>query len=327
MTVAYSVKICESFGFARSIDDAKQLFSSNELAEICILGEDGIDSIDDIYGPNIIIPLGEHTTTIIKIPHECDDSEAIASIGLTEDISPTMTIDNTILRMLHDHYGEFHDTARRKDILSILSSHNVPTLELEEEYPLEYDEQQLTIVANTRWFADVEIVVNKEETTRAGAHTASIRGATLSNSSQLEAFSKNKFTVIHGRKGASIQAISPLMNHDTLDSMARNGVVCSPSLAEELSLHRLMRKLTAIGQESCSSAAIGQESCGFTVIAVHPSYEMKGIRSNTVGEHTEPAYILQEGEILAVFYRYIVRNFFGYCTTYSETMKDHKYYI
>ena len=51
------------------------------------------------------------------------------------------------------------------------------------------------------------------------------------------------------------------------------------------------------------------------------------MRSDVIGEQIEPAYFLCGGEILAVFYRYIVRYFFGYCSTYEENTKEWKYYI
>ena len=113
----------------------------------------------------------------------------------------------------------------------------------------------------------------------------------IQNSTQLEAFGKNKFTVIYGRKQANIPNTIRNQNYGVIDSLARNGVICSPETRNKLSIEILIEKLSKLN--------------AFHIVIIHPSYLLKYNSSTYPCENIEPSYKLNEGEILAVFYRYI----------------------
>jgi hypothetical protein len=326
MTVKYAIKKCNSIGFARNIEEALHLF--DEAPEYQMVNY--LEDIERLHNGVIFVPLGEESVENVKVPREFDEIDTILELELDEDnegLRETLLamvddisnfidrkLTNNLLKVIIANFDKFKDTSFKQSALSILSNNGFNTLELETKYPIEYVTESRKIITNTPLFKDIKIVTNNDsnKTNVNYRHTEHV-SQTMKNSTQLEAFSKNKFTVIHGRKSANIQALNVLQNHDTLNSLARNGVVCSPDTKSELSLHKLMRKLETLDS--------------FDIIAIHPSYELKGMRSDVISEQIEPAYFLQGGEILAVFYRYIVKTFFGYCSTYEENTKEWKYYI
>jgi hypothetical protein len=327
MTVKYAIKKCNSIGFARNLNEALSLFDDNELKN----GYQIVESFDNLMNGIILVHLGEEREELVKCPKEFDEVDTILELELSEDIeglrdtllaifdNPDNFIDtkltDDLLKVILGNFSKFSDTKFKQTLISILANNNFNTLELESKYPIEYVDEIRKVVVNTKLFQDIKIVTNNKDSNKTNVKYRNNEhiSQTMKDSTQLEAFSKNKFTVIHGRKSANIQSLNVLQNHDVLNSLARNGVVCSPNTKEELSIHKLMRSLGKLDS--------------FDIIAIHPLYELKGMRSEIIGEQIEPAYLLQGGEILAVFYRYIVKHFFGYCSTYEENTKEWKYYI
>ena len=65
----------------------------------------------------------------------------------------------------------------------------------------------------------------------------------------------------------------------------------------------------------------------FDIIFIHPSYEVKYMSAEYPCEQIIPAYRINQGEILAVIYRYLVVNFFGYCSIFTDSMLEWRYYV
>ena len=216
-------------------------------------------------------------------------------------------------------YPHLESSVFKLQILRILNSNNIKTFELERKYPVEYEEQVINTVEPISLFDDIKIIVDKNDPNVSSNSTIyrpdkeELKKASLGNSTQLEAFSKNKFTIIHNKKSANIDDRVYRRNHDVLNSLARNGVVCSPDTGAELSLKKLMNKLSKYEK--------------FNICFVHPSYELKISRSEYPSELIEPSYTINEGELLAIVYRYIIINFFGYCSVFGEGLEEIEYLI
>lgn len=129
-------------------------------------------------------------------------------------------------------------------------------------------------------------------------------------SSQLDAFTQNTFAVILGKKSANIPTHFG-QNHDVLDSLARNGVVCSPKSSEVLSIQRLMEKL--------------HKFSSFSIFAIHSALDLSFVSHEYPSEISHPSYIIGKGEICAIFYRYLLLNFFGYCSIITDSMRENNY--
>lgn len=206
------------------------------------------------------------------------------------------------------------------DVLKLLNNNGVQTVNLEKANPIDYEEKEITDVEPIGLFNDIKIVIDKEDTNTSSKSALykpdreGLKKATLGNSTQLEAFSKNKFTVIHTKKSANIDDSQTYhRNHDILHSLARNGVVCSPDTGAELSLSKLVNKLKTYEK--------------FNIVFIHPSYELKVTRGDYPSELVEPSYTINSGELLAIVYRYISINFFGYCSVFTEGMEELEYLI
>jgi hypothetical protein len=133
----------------------------------------------------------------------------------------------------------------------------------------------------------------------------------VANADQLNAFTSNMFTVIYGKKTANVKSVNFKQNHEVLDSLARNGVVCTPHTDEVLSMQILVDKLFKLKN--------------FRIICIHPELELQFISHEYPSDISHPAYIIGKGEITAVFYRYIMLNFFGYCSIITESMRENSY--
>ena len=162
---------------------------------------------------------------------------------------------------------------------------------------------------------DIKIVENDKDTNISNKNYVKekLTQNSIQNSTQLEAFGKNKFTVIYGRKQANIPNTIRNQNYGVIDSLARNGVICSPETRNKLSIEILIEKLSKLN--------------AFHIVIIHPSYLLKYNSSTYPCENIEPSYKLNEGEILAVFYRYICIHFFGYCEIHDENDNEWKYNI
>lgn len=359
MSNSYALKRCNTLTFASSLKHLPTKFSENELKNAIFIsdgkhknGDEWIQNlepktIDNFEVPEsnkglLIVELARRHKKTIKVPVQLDTDTFVveeldcSEFSTDEDrvnqykfafinfISNSAYLDDKQLsRDFIDFimflYPHLESGELKLQTLELLNKNDVKTQFLEQRYPIEYTEEEVKVVEPTHEFDDIKIVVNKEDPNVSSRHSIykpdkeELKKASLGNSTQLEAFSKNKFTVIHTKKSANIDDRVYRRNHDVLNSLARNGVVCSPDTGKELSLKRLMKKL--------------QKFEKFDIVFVHPSYELKITRSEYPSELIEPSYTINEGELLAVVYRYIIINFFGYCSVFGEGMEEIEYLI
>lgn len=130
-------------------------------------------------------------------------------------------------------------------------------------------------------------------------------------STSLDAFSNNLFAVIYGKKGANIQSCNAKQNHGVLDSLARNGVVCTPKTQNVLSFQRIIDYLKKLKN--------------FSVFGMHSALELPFDEQEYPSEISHPSYKLANGEITAILYRYILINFYGYCSIVTDSMRENAY--
>lgn len=364
MTTTYLLKRCKSISFANSVKHIPTKFTDDELKNNIIYISDSDSgnrtevsflpkptTIDSFQIPSsksaiVIITLANKVKTNISVPYSdpdilytidcidytslyCDKQDREEQILEYKDtlinlVNNSKFLDEKKLScdfidFLQFIFQNINDGNLKLNILRILHNNDVSTLNLEKKYPIEYVTEETTLIEPTKEFADIKIVINKDDTNISSNSSVyksdkeELKKATLGNSTQLEAFSKNKFTVIHNKKSANIDNRIFKQNHDILDSLARNGVVCSPNTGSILSIQRLVNKLHKFNS--------------FDIIFIHPSYELKITRSEYPSELIEPSYTINEGELLAVIYRYIVLNFFGYCSVFTSGMEELGYLI
>ena len=158
-------------------------------------------------------------------------------------------------------------------------------------------------------FDDISIIVPKTEKNETNKdHVVDeneLRNMAAGNSIQLEAFSTNHFVVIYGKKSASVPQVCSKQNHEVIDYIAMNGVICSPNSSKINSFQKLVDFLKFFDS--------------FSIFAVHSELDnTKFVEFDTPTQNSYPAYNITKGEIVAVFYRYIVKNFFGYCQVLDE---------
>ena len=173
----------------------------------------------------------------------------------------------------------------------------------------------LVIDFNSDIFNDIHISYPKDKKNEISKEqqitTKEIQQQLIGQSTQLDAFSNNLFAIIYGKKSANIQSCNAKQNHDVLDSLARNGVVCTPNTSNVLSIQIIVDYL-----QKCKS---------FRIFAMHDGFDGKYIEHEYPSEISHPSYIIGKGEILAVFYRYLLINFFGYCSIITDSMRENAY--
>jgi hypothetical protein len=367
MTTKYSVKRCNTFGFAQSLKNALTLFKDLNNRDIIYLhyknitasDEDQtiidkltksnnskhnqtrfeeVSSIDDFKTtPSkkglILVELGYTTTKNIKVPIEYDDTyvvedfehqygtdefkKAVLALIDNEDLLKERKFSNEFVSFLIDLYPELRDYNLKKTILNLLNYNDYNTLELEKLHPFEYENEEIKVVSPSPIFSDIEISIDINDknisTSLYKPDKDLLKKASLGKTTQLDAFSENKFAIIHTKKRAGIENKVRNQNHDVLDSLAVNGVMKSPETKKPLSIYKLVRKLEKFDK--------------FDIVFIHPSYEVRCMNAEYPCEQIIPAYRINEGEILAVIYRYIVIYFFGYCSIFTDSMLEWRYYI
>lgn len=360
MTTRYTVKRCSTFGFAQSLHDALGLFQSDENSDIIYLRESApcittprydkfleklntLDRFKEIHSINelapsskssiIVVDLGVRKSKIIKEPIAYDDTNIINTYFesyQTDDIKSAFIklqtdqslfcekkLSNDILSHMIDIYPLLRDYNLKTVILEILNYNDYNTIDLEKHYPFEYKDKEIEYIASASEFSDIEISIDKNDkntsTSMYRADKDALKKATLGRTTQLDAFSENKFAIIHTKKKAGIESKIRNQNHDVLDTLAINGVMKSPDTKVPLSIYRLVKQL--------------EQFTNFNIVFIHPSYEIKSMNAEYPCEQIIPAYKINEGEILAVVYRYIVVYFFGYCSIFTDSMLEWRYYI
>lgn len=188
--------------------------------------------------------------------------------------------------------------------------------ELEKELSRTEDPFTLFVDSESKEFDDIEIEVddskagapNKQEKTQEVRQDIMLGGG-----KHLEAFSKSRFTIINGKRNASIQPLHNKQNHEVIDSISRNGILVSPKPSTATSVGKLMNILA-----KCSEFRIVVINSGLVVDRIDGTYPT---------EYVEPAYVTGVGEISAIFYRYICLYFFGYLGVYDDTDRERNYDI
>lgn len=334
----FSMKRCVYIG-SDSVDSFKSVFDKN----LVITDEVNPASFSSCKFVDFVIQLGEERKFSHRVPNRSTDDlkyltekytsynespdagvsadikleslRALISLYKDKDYLKEKEMDESFFKYVMEIYGDLKDSAFKLTLLEELKRGGINTYDLEEKHPLEFHDEEYTAVVNTRPFEDIQIVVDGKTSGSSGSiyktSKEDMKQATLGNSTQLEAFSKGLFTVIRGRKSAGFNFENRLMNHDVLDMLAQNGVVCTPSGLKNNSFDKLMEVF-----EKCEH---------FRVMFVHPSLMSKSILTETPCEQSLPEYEMNEGEILAVAFRYMCINFFGYKGVYNREQKEYEY--
>ncbi len=181
------------------------------------------------------------------------------------------------------------------------------------------DEIYIAVDLTMKVFSDIDIITDIDKTKSKDKETNKqyvkpendLQQKMAGDSTHLDAFSSNRYTVINGKKSAAIPTCFYTQNHDAIDSIARAGVVVDVKSSNKLSIKQLVENLGVHKK--------------FVIIFIHPSLELDYIEHDSPNEISHPAYVRGEGEICAVVYRSLVLNFFGYCSVVSEKMRENKY--
>lgn len=361
MTTKYSVKRCETFGFAQTLRNAITLFqpSDYEHANIFLLHSSTSDPpktfqkltfpnkhfvqniselkpISDSTDKNIIfVELGFKSQKTINVPIESDDTELIIKHAeenkVPSDFSHAiLSLNSNSMNEILEHklsdefidyilslYPILHGHKLKSDLLTILKFNNYDTHQLISKYPYKYEEKTIDTIISAPMFSDIEISIDPNDNNTSSSlyrhDKDALKLAALGKTTQLDAFSENKFAIIHTKKHAGIETRIRNQNHDVLDTLAVNGVMKSPETAKPLSIYQLMVAL--------------EQFPSFNIVFIHPSYEVKSMQAEYPCEQIIPSYIINQGEILAIVYRYIVMRFFGYCSIFTDSMLEWRYYI
>lgn len=135
----------------------------------------------------------------------------------------------------------------------------------------------------------------------------------LGSSNMLDGFSSGKYVVIPGKSNASIQPCHIKQNHEVCDEIAKNGILTCPTVSTEISIGKLMNILVKQNK--------------FNIIIKNPYLSQSSFHSKYVNSYSRPVYTVGKGEICAVFFRYIAKNFFGYMSVYDDSNPERCYDI
>ena len=192
------------------------------------------------------------------------------------------------------------------------------------------DDNIPTFVVNLEgsWFSDINILTDENKSDNKNKDVNNVVQSTRNykhddnelskiatgRTTQLEAFTKNVYTVIYGKKTANIPQgnnNSHIFNHNVIDSLARNGVVSDQVSNSVLSVHQLFNQLMKLYI--------------FNIIFVHSALELEYIQHESPTDISHPVYIKGKGEICAIVYRLLLLKFFPYLTIVSESMRENAY--
>jgi hypothetical protein len=350
MTTKYIVKKCNLIHFAQSIDIGIDLITNSDKIKKSILREpiQNIEntSIKDFKPENnmcVIVELAYKTTIQKNILEDSNEdynkiftfceSLSLEDIKMSKiEIQECLSIFKNLcedrkylqnkemkikfLDFLILIYPELESSVLKNDIIDILkfNSISLPS-DLLQKYPLVKKQITQTVIIPTDEFTDIEITVdsNAEGLSSSMYETSQedLKKASTGNSSSLDAFTKGTFTVLRGRKHANIENVTLKQNHDVLNLLASNGVICTPITKEKLNIDILVQKLA--------------ECNNFDICFVHPSLEQKSVTFDNPTEFFKPEYQLQTGELIAVVYRYMLINFFGMHSIINEDKLEYQY--
>lgn len=138
-------------------------------------------------------------------------------------------------------------------------------------------------------------------------------GISLGSSNMLDAIQSKEFAINPGRKTSGIISIHQNQNHDVIDAIASNGLLCSPKVMSEYSIGKLLLSLNKL--------------TSFKIYIVHPSLKVDVLDGIFPSSYNVPRYAVGQGEILSVFFRYITILFFGYMSVYDNIDLERNYDI
>ena len=293
MTVYYEVSKCKYIAFIKDlkyVEDRMNLQSNTTY----LLGFDKNNELNTNSKPDI-------ENIISKSKYESESEDIIKSIS--DDLDENNDENNDI-----DYNEDESSNGQSKENIRELKN-------IEDIKSINDDHFILVINAESELFSDVNFEINQDkigESSKTGNKTQDVcRDVLLGGSQQLEAFSNSKFTIIPGKRNAGIQSCHPKQNHDVIDSIARNGLMVTPLTSTQFSIGQLFNILVT--------------KKSFDIIILHSKLEVSIRDSTYPGDYVEPAYIVGQGEISTVFYRYICLYFFGYTSVSNENDRDRIY--
>ena len=327
--IEYAVKKCESFGFAPSLEKAKALIEEpSELSTVIIIDDEHPIPmhIDDRHKGLFFVTLGKEVDETYEAP-TTDESdldvlrsleppyaEHLIEMYKNKKVDSSKSYSTEFCEYLVDLYPRLRDSSFKELIITLLKNERIPVAQLLEQNPIETRTLTRTVVAHTKPFDDIEIITDKSKrgsSSKVYREKDDLKAASMGNSTQLEAFSKDLFTVVKGKRSSGYNYENRLMNHDVLDLLARNGIVCVPKDLNNSSFEQLMRLFSTFDK--------------FSVIFIHPALLSKAILVESPCEQALPEYEVCEGEILAIAFRYMCVHFFGYKSVYDESLKEYDY--
>ena len=350
LVTEYALKRCKQIGYFKTPEMLLNIVQENNLKNVLYITDDydknvllnnpevtfssEIESINNLnpeVEQTIIIELAHETTTTVNYPVELEDINNVildtiikdypnSSDRLIKKFSKFITnykffegkkLDKEILDAIKYCYENIHDTGFQENMLSILEAHNIDV----ETLPATI-EKEINIYPHTKMFEDIKIATdskakyanNKKFNRKASDFQDQ---AKVNNLIQLQAFTSNMFVVMHGKKNTGISNVSHLQNHDIISTLWRNGVHTTPISTYDrpkYSFDKLVESLHKLKS--------------FNIYFIHPNLEIPGSISECPSDDIQPSYAIGFGEILAISYRYIVLNFFPYCSVHADDMEQ-----
>ena len=357
VTTEYAFKRCQNIGFLNNFGNVKD-FTTKEQREnvLCITDKDVREYFDEdskvtcAESLEILseLPEDEHVSVYIELAKTKDivvknpvSIENFSEVLISEVLKYVKTLNDNeleqkIIRKFqkfstnHQYFNEkelkkpvidtllhlyktVQDTDFQINILNILKYNNV---EGYKDLQLAYEEETVRIYPHTKPFEDIRIATDnskKKNNNKTFQQTAAALSdsAKVNKSIQLQAFSSNMFVVIHGKKNCPLLNTSPYQNHEIVESLFKNGVHTTPINTydtADLSIYKLIDGLHRLRS--------------FDIIFIHPNLAIPGAIAEAPSEDIQPSYDIGSGEILAIMYRYIVINFFPYCSIYDNKMEQ-----
>lgn len=312
--------------------------SSSEPLSVCTSVD--IPKLDELITSKhirkalVFVELGKRKTVKRRVMRDCDDEEVIRNFrygdlseqdarmysnfvldALRDKVSTEQRLSNAILTFMIELYKVLRDGSTKRKLLSILNEQHESTVSLERDYPIEFVEETVDDDVTTEQFNDIRIRIDGNDDNYSNKFykqpSDQLQKAAKGQITQLEAFSKSEFVVIHGKKSSCIERGHDInQNYAVIDSLARNGVTVAPDTGKELSMFTLMRCLGKL------------ES--FHVVFIHSALIKKSSKASLPNE-TEPTYKIGKGEITAVAYRYLMLKFFPYMAIPDESDREVNY--
>lgn len=177
--------------------------------------------------------------------------------------------------------------------------------------PEDHDFFTLIVDSESSDFNDIDFEIDKEHEGESNKNNKTqdvMSGQLLGSSVVISAFNDEKFVIIPGKKNANIQNQSDKYNNEILDSLAVNGLLMSPHGMIQYSVGRMVQKLTQFNS--------------FAVIILNKNLMTDKIDCIYPSILSIPSYIIGKGEILTVFYRYLILTFFGYQSVHDEADRE-----